>query len=183
MRYALLALKVLLYSYLGYLLYILAVEYEPSNPNFRPPFVLFVVDWIDLFIHEGGHFLFRIFGQWIYILGGSLTQVLLPGLAIYVTLRQDRRWIGLPLFWLGENMVNVSVYIQDAPYKKLRLIASGLIHDWNWLLNGDETSAEIIGGIVQWLGLLTCAGAIGLGLWFAITIFREGEEAPPPVLD
>lgn len=183
MRYALLSMKLLVYAYLGYLLYVLAVEYDPTNPTFRPPFILFVVDWMDLFIHEGGHFLFRIFGQWLYILGGSLTQILLPGLAVFVTFRQDRRWIGLPLFWLGDNMVNVSVYILDAPYRRLHLLASGLIHDWNWLLNGDETSAEIIGGIVQWLGLLTCATAIGLGVWFAITIFREGDDAPPPVLE
>ena len=183
MRYALLASKLLLYVYLGYLLYVLAAEYDPANSAFRPPFILFVVDWIDLFIHEGGHFIFRIFGQWVYILGGSLMQVLLPGLAVFVAFRQDRRWIGLPLFWLGENLVNVSVYIFDAPYKKLHLIARGLIHDWNWLLNGDQTSAEVLGTIVQGLGIVTCVAAIGFGVWFAISIFREGEDALPPVLE
>jgi len=183
MRYTLLALKLLLYSYLAYLLYVLVAEYDPSNPSFRPPFILFVVDWVDLFIHEGGHFIFRIFGQWVYILGGSLMQVLLPALAVFVAYQRDRRWVGLPLFWMGENMVNVSVYIFDAPYKKLHLLARGLIHDWNWLLNGDQTSSEILGTIVQWSGFLSCAASIAFGAWFAISIFREGEDALPPVLE
>ena len=183
MRYALLIAKLILYSYLGYLLIVLVTQYDPSNPGFRPPFILFVVDWIDLFIHEGGHFIFRIFGKFIYILGGSLTQILLPAALVFVTFRQNPRYIGVPLFWLGDNMVNVSVYILDAPYKKLHLLASGLIHDWNWLLDGDQTSAEVIGGMVQWLGFLVCAAGLGFGIWFAISAFREGDEAPPPILD
>ncbi|MGA9118777.1 MAG: hypothetical protein WB699_05385 [Bacteroidota bacterium] len=183
MRYTLLSLKLLLYGYLAYLLLFLATEFDPVNPAVRPPFVIFVVSWIDLFIHEGGHFIFRILGKFLYILGGSLTQVMLPALLAYVTFRRDRRWIGLPLFWTGENLVNVSVYIEDAPYKRLHLLAKGLIHDWNWLLDGDPTSAEILGGTVHWLGILVCAAAIGLGVWFAISIFREGDEAPPPVLE
>jgi hypothetical protein len=183
MRYALLILKLLLYSYLGYLLVFLATEFNPADPAVRPPFVIFVVSWIDLFIHEGGHFIFRFFGKFLYILGGSLTQVLLPGLLAYVTFRRDRRWIGLPLFWTGENLVNVSAYIEDAPYRKLHLLARGLIHDWNWLLNGDQTSAEVLGGTVHWLGILVCTAAIGLGIWFAIATFREGDDALPPVLE
>jgi hypothetical protein len=177
MRHFILSVKLLTYGFLAYLLYVLAVEYDPANTAFHPPFVLFVVDWINLFIHEAGHLFFKIFGEFVYLLGGSLTQILLPALLVVVTWRQSRmRGVGLPLFWTGENMVNVSVYIRDAPFKKLHLIAGGLIHDWNWLLNGDPDAAEIISDAVFGLGLLLCAGAIAVGVWSAVAVYREAEE-------
>jgi hypothetical protein len=173
MRYAILAGKLLVQIYLVYLLYVLAVAYEPSNPGFHPPFVLFVVDWVDLFIHEAGHLVFRIFGQVIYFAGGSIMQVLLPAVAAIVTWRNSPRWVSLPMYWTGESLVNVSVYIKDAPYKKLHLIGKNLIHDWNWLLGGDQDSAEILGEAVFVLGLLVCCAGIIAGVWFAIERFRE----------
>ncbi len=185
MRYILLSLKLLLYGYLAYILYILAFEYEPANSAFHPPFLLFVVDWVNLFIHEAGHLFFKLFGRFIYILGGSLMQVLLPALLAVVTWRQSRlRGIGLPLYWTGENMVNVSIYIRDAPYQRLHLIGKGLIHDWHWILNGDPDVSELLGDAAFGIGLLVCAAALGLGVWSAVAMFREagtleGDVAVP----
>ena len=173
MRNGMLAGKLLVQAYLAYLLYVLAVTYDPGDVSFRPPFVLFVVDWVDLFIHEAGHMFFRIFGQVIYFAGGSLMQVLLPAVTAYFTWRNSRRWISLPLFWTGENLVNVSIYIKDAPYKKLHLIGKNLIHDWNWLLNGDPDVSEVLGMIISVLGLLVCTAGIVAGVWFAIERYRE----------
>lgn len=50
------------------------------------PSTYLLTDYVNLAIHEGGHLLFRPFGDLLYFLGGSLTQVLLP-LAFVSTLR------------------------------------------------------------------------------------------------
>ncbi len=186
MRHILFAAKFLAYGYLAYLLYILAVEYDPADPAFHPPFALFVVDWINLFIHEAGHAFLKFFGKFIYILGGSLVQILLPALLLLVTWRQSTvRAVSLPLFWTGENLVNVSVYIKDAPFRKLHLLAGGLIHDWNWLLNGDLDTSSILSDMVFGLGILLCAAAVAIGLWFALSDYRLASQldqmpVPPP---
>lgn len=181
MRHALLCGKLLVHCYLLYLLYVLAFQYDPTNVQFHPPIVIVMIDWIDLFIHEAGHFFFKIFGQTIYVLGGSLMQVLLPTGVVVYSFIYDRRWMALPLFWTGESMVNVSVYIQDAANQRLPLLARGLIHDWNWLLDGDADQAEILGGIVFWLGIAVCATGICLGIIFAIQIFRATSDTPSPI--
>ena len=173
MKYVLLAAKLLIFVYLGYVLFFLATGYEPAEPGYRPPLSIFLIDTINLFIHEGGHFFLRPFGMFIYILGGSLVQCLLPLALVIVTLRQNISHVVYPGFWLGENLLNVSVYIQDAPTRKLKLIAQGLIHDWNWLLSGDLELASPLGATVQIAGLLICFASLVTGIWFAIKDFRE----------
>jgi hypothetical protein len=173
MKYAILGVKLVIWSYLAYLLWFLAAEYEPAIPGFRPPFGIFVIDTINLFIHEAGHFFFKIFGQWVYVLGGSLFQVLVPLALAIVTLRQAPPHSVYAFFWTGESMVNVSVYIKDASEQRLHLIARGLIHDWNWLLSGDPDSAEILGGIVFYTGLFVCFAAFSAAMYFAYVAFKE----------
>ena len=36
------------------------------------------IDYVNLLIHEGGHGIFSIFPRFLYMLGGSLTQLLIP---------------------------------------------------------------------------------------------------------
>lgn len=166
-------LNLILILFCSYLLWFLAFEYYPADPlGFTPPFVLWVIDTINLFIHEAGHFFFRLFGQTLSILGGSLTQCLIPLALAIVTWREKPQQTGLPLFWFGENLVNVSVYISDAPYRNLKLIKDGLIHDWHWLLSDHLDWAEPMGLVVRGLGLVVCAGAIGLMVWYLVRGFR-----------
>lgn len=178
MKYALLTLKLLVYAYLGYLAVFLATEYDPTNPAYSPPFIIFIIDTVNLFIHEAGHLFFRIFGMWMYMLGGSAFQVLLPAALLTVTVLKRAPGPAPAAFWVGENMVNVSVYIKDAPTKHLKLIASGLIHDWNWLLSGNLDAAEPLGTIVQVCGLAICFGSVVAGVWLAVKAWRESPEVP-----
>jgi hypothetical protein len=174
MRYVGITLKSLVIAYASYLLLFLAVEYHPDDPlGFQAPFFLWVLDTVNLFIHEAGHLFCSWFGQTIYILGGSLVQVLLPLLLAFVTWREKPHQVGYPLFWTGESLVNVSVYIADAPHKNLKLIKEGLIHDWNWLLRNNLDIAETIGSAVRGLGLVICAGALVSLIWFAWQAFRN----------
>ena len=178
MRIAILLAKLLLFAYCGYLLIFMLTGYTPEQRGYSPPFALWVLDTINLFIHEAGHLFFKILGQWLYILGGSLTQVLIPLALLVVVWRTNIAQIWYPGFWLGENLVNLSVYIKDAPYRRLKLLAQGLIHDWNWLLNGDQDAAEILGGTAYWLGILICTGALTAGIIFAVRVYSEGPSLP-----
>jgi hypothetical protein len=173
-----LLLKLLGLSYLAYLLYVLAFRYDPSSPSFSPPFVLWVVDTINLFIHEAGHFFLKPFGMWIYVFGGSFLQVFLPLLLALVAARQSHRQGVLPAFWCGESLVNVSVYIRDAPIRELRLIARGVIHDWNWLLSDSMDSAEPLADVVFGAGILLCTLALSAGVVFAVRTYLNAAAVP-----
>lgn len=174
MRHLVFTLRLLAVAYTGYLFYFLTVEYHPADPlGFQPPFVLWVIDTINLFIHEAGHFFFRLFGQTLYFLGGSLTQCLVPLALAAVTWREKPREAGYPLFWFGENLVNVSVYIADAPYQNLKLIKEGLIHDWRWLLAEHLDWAEPMGSVVRASGIIVCTAALGFLSASAVKSFRE----------
>lgn len=180
MKQTLLILKLLLFTYLLYLLYILFAEYDPTSASFRPPFVIWVTDWMNLYIHEAGHLIFKIFGRTIYFLGGSLTQILIPLALVLVIARQRNWYIGAAGFWLGENFVNVSVYIKDAPFRELRLIGRGLIHDWNWLLSNNLDIAEPLASIVFIIGIFVCAASIVVGIILSIRDFKWYNESALP---
>jgi hypothetical protein len=179
MKYFLLTLKLILFIYLCYLCYFLAIEYNPVLSSARPPFFLWVIDIINLFIHEAGHFFFRIFGQRISILGGSVFQCLVPLALVAVTLRQNPSNTPYAGFWLGENLVNVSIYIKDAPFQQLHLIGKGLIHDWHWLLSNNLDTAEPLGDVVCLLGILICVVSIGAGVLLSIRDFRWYQDRTP----
>ncbi len=92
------------------------------------------LDLIDLFIHEAGHLIFSLFGEFIHFLGGTLMQIILPlsvGLAFLI---KGQKYLSqIFFFWLGHNFINISVYVDDANKMKLRII--GGAHDWTWILN------------------------------------------------
>jgi hypothetical protein len=179
MRLFLLVAKLAALAYLATLLLFLLTEFAPEQAGYRPPFGLFILDTINLFIHEAGHFFLGLFGRWISILGGSLTQVLLPLLLLLVTIRQNIGQSAWPAFWTGESLVNVSAYVRDAPHMQLKLIARGLTHDWNYLLSGHLELAEPLADTLYVLGLGLCATAIGAGIYFAVRAFREFAPVVP----
>jgi hypothetical protein len=172
MKYTILGIKLILIAYLCRLLFFLATAYNPANVPMNPPFGIFAIDTINLFIHEAGHFFFKIFGRWLYFLGGSLFQILLPLALTITTWRSSKAYVAYPAFWSGESMINVSVYIKDAPFRKLHLIAKGLIHDWNWLLSDNLELATPLGSIVYYMGLLVCSAGVVGGIAFAIINYQ-----------
>lgn len=171
----LIAGRALLFVYMGYLVLFLMTDYGTPQGRVSMPLVLIVTDWINLFIHEGGHGVFQIFGQFIYALGGSLMQVILPGAAVVVFLRSGIGTLPFTLFWLGQNIVNISVYIMDAPYRRLPLISKYAVHDWGYITDtlGVTHYAEDFGLAVKVLGILICLGALGTGVFIVAQKIRE----------
>jgi len=95
-----------------------------------------LLDNIDLVIHEAGHFFFMLFGKFIYTLGGTLMQIILPSIIATYFLRNNyRTGVQFGLLWLGQNLINISVYAADAQARKLPLLGGNKVyHDWHYLL-------------------------------------------------
>lgn len=96
-----------------------------------------MIDSVNLVIHEAGHTIFFFLGEFLDIAAGSGFQMLIPFVFImYFFLRGEFFSSALLLFWLGESIVNVSIYAGDAIVMQLPLLGGdGTIHDWNYLLS------------------------------------------------
>jgi hypothetical protein len=94
------------------------------------------IDNADLVIHEAGHIFFMFFGKFIYTAGGSLMQVILPSIiAWYFLSKSYNTGVQVSLLWLGQNLINISVYAADARAQMLPLLGgSRVYHDWHYLL-------------------------------------------------
>ena len=140
--------------------------------------ILNFLHMIDLVFHEAGHVIFGLGGQFIAVLGGSLNQVLVPAVCTAVFLR--RREYGsasATLFWVGQNLADVAVYVADGRAMALPLLADGLIHDWNFILGrlGLLSRAEALGRLTFGLGALTMLAALALLGWDAWTRVLSSE--------
>lgn len=176
MKRVLLALNVVVVIVLAYYAFYLATDFQTPHGRRDMPYFVFVLDAINLFIHEGGHGVFKIFGQFMHFLGGSLMQVLLPVTAIVVLLRTSgSRTLLATLFWLGQNLIDVAVYIDDAPKQQLTLISKYAMHDWRWLLGymGNLDMAGDIASVVSFLGTASLVAAIGFGMYFVVIDVRD----------
>lgn len=92
----------------------------------------------NLVFHEAGHIIFLPFGTFMTILGGSLFQCLLPLILTWVFLFKEENPFAasVTLWWLGQNLTDVALYISDAWARSLPLIGgmSEEAHDWGNLL-------------------------------------------------
>jgi hypothetical protein len=103
--------------------------YEPTQWH--------LIDGVDLVIHEAGHIFFRPFGEFMMIAGGSLFQVIVPAVFVgYFAYQRQFYSASLVLFWVGESILNVSVYAGDSLALQLPLLGGqDSIHDWNYMLS------------------------------------------------
>ena len=127
-----------------------------------------LIDNIDLIIHESGHFFFGFFGDFIQMAGGTLMQILFPlFLAWYFYRNGYRTGVQIFIFWLGQNLINISVYAADANKMKLKLI--GGRHDWLYLLNklGILKSADEVGYVIFALAIFVFIISIILPLRYS----------------
>lgn len=127
-----------------------------------------MIDNVNLVIHEAGHVIFNPLGEFLTIAGGSLFQVIVPAVFAGYFFRRGQTFSGaLVLFWLGESVLNVSVYAGDAVLMQLPLLGGdNSLHDWNLLLTKldllDRTA--FIGRAIHFASALITLAAIGLSL-------------------
>ena len=95
---------------------------------------------INLPFHEAGHIIFAPFGHTMMVLGGSLMQVLVPAICAGAFLFQNHDQFGAALcvWWMGENLLDLAPYIDDARSLQLMLLGGPADevegHDWEALL-------------------------------------------------
>jgi len=130
------------------------------------------LDGVDLVFHEAGHVIFGFVGEFIGILGGSLLQVLIPAIVTGYFLWRHQRWSGMvTLFWVGQSLFNVSVYVKDARAQALPLLGGAdVLHDWNWLLGRLHLLRwdQAIGALIYMAGLLAVVASVVGGLYFSL---------------
>ena len=151
---------------------------------------------INLAIHEFGHMLFmpfgiQPFGETGVILGGSLTQVLVPLVftGYFVFGRKEHRDLHaatICFWWAAINVLSVAIYAGDARAGQLMLITGATgeddpgSHDFynlfaRWgVLNRDLVYA----GRLRALAAFMCFVSIVAGVWAA---YNSGRDQPKAV--
>jgi hypothetical protein len=124
------------------------------------------LDGANFIFHEAGHALFLFFGEFLRILGGSLTQVAIPVMCTgYFVRHHQPAASAVTLFWTGESITHVAIYIADARVMVLPLHGGeSVIHDWNYLLGRLNlvNHAESLGRLTFALGVIAILSALGL---------------------
>jgi hypothetical protein len=134
-----------------------------------------IVDYVNLIIHEGGHFFFSWFGNTIMILGGTLGELLVPLLcAIYFFWQRETTGFAFSSFWFFENFHYIGTYMADARTATLLLVGSEE-SDWTILFTQWDVLAQDqkIGGAMRILGFL---GMLATVAWLA---YRVRSDAAP----
>jgi hypothetical protein len=142
----------------------------------RDPYQWHLIDGVNLVIHEAGHVVFMPFGELLSVAGGSLFQVIVPAVFVVYFYRRGQGYsAALVLFWVGESLLNVSVYAGDALKLQLPLLGGDdSIHDWNHLLSatGLLPSTYKIAAAIRIAGTL----AILAALFFSLKHARRAES-------
>ncbi len=135
---------------------------------------------VNLVFHEAGHVIFMPFGHFMMVLGGTLGQLLMPAIAGAVLLLKNRDAFGasVGLWWLGQSVMDVAPYINDARDLNLMLLGGGTgrdrpgVHDWENILldlglieheRALATGADRLGELLLVMGLA----------WGAAVLYRQ----------
>lgn len=126
-----------------------------------------------LVFHEAGHVIFRPFGEWITVLGGTLGQLLMPLLLASALLVKKRDPFGaaVGLWFFGVSLLDVAPYMYDALEPQMMLLSGRTGeeggHDWIYLFTstGLLAKAQMIGGLTHKLGALTVLLALVWAGW------------------
>jgi hypothetical protein len=149
----------------------------------RDPGTFRLLDNVNLAIHETGHLVFAPFGEFVGFLGGTLFQLLFPLLFyLYFRRQQDRFAASVILWWVAQNLWNVSVYMADARAQRLPLVGGGE-HDWAYLLGrmGLLEHDQTLANLVQFAGLLLFLWAVLRAFHFSAAPKAEHRPALPQV--
>ena len=126
---------------------------------------LLMIDIVFIPIHEGGHLLFRFFGEFLAVAGGTLLQLGVPVmLATFFFFQRQVMGTAFCMFFFFEQFLPISIYMADARAQELPLLTVGdsdnVIHDWNYLfgkfgvLEHDTQIAHAV-RVIGWLGMIS----------------------------
>ena len=118
---------------------------------------------INLVFHEAGHVIFRLLGDFMSILGGSLLQLLVPVIFLFSFIkRKDTFAASIMMWWFAQSMMDLVAYIDDAQRQEMWLLGGVQgkdmpgIHDWNNILStlGLLQYDHVIAVMVSWVAII-----------------------------
>lgn len=166
-----------------YVLFRSVVEEEYTN---------FFFGGINLGFHEMGHALFRYFGEFMMIAGGTILQCLAPLIAAFALWRTQRDYFGVAfsLAWFGTNAFGCAIYASDARGQRNLPLVSPWGQSFGRDGNGDWTRMLSKLDMLKWdttiafwfncAGVLAFVLAIALGAWLLWRMHASRSEPPPP---
>lgn len=138
---------------------------------------------INLVFHEAGHIVFMPLGEFMTVLGGSLFQVLVPLVVAGAFLLRHANNFGssVALWWTGQSVSDVAVYIRDARELRLQLLGGGTgadrpgWHDWENLLSrlGLLEHERLIAATADTIGITIMGLAL---IWSAALLWRQHQS-------
>ena len=174
------------YALLFYLWMLLPFSLYTPTHTFHLPNLLWFAHLITLYIHEAGHLVFRIFGADLHILGGSIMQVLVPVVWFFVAKKEESALVPVAVFFTGESLVDLSIYVRDAETQILPLLGGSHVkHDWATFLGKYELLdwGVPLGNLFFFGGLIISLCAIAWGIRDTLRLGQqaklEGSQGPP----
>ena len=140
-----------------------------------------------LVFHEAGHVVFRLFGEWVMVLGGTLGQLLMPAILLFALLLKNRDPYGAAIgLWLfGVSLLDVAPYMYDALHPRLTLLSGRTGedggHDWIYLFSsmGALGRAQTVGALTHVLGAVVTRLALA---WAAFVLTLQHRRIAAGVL-
>ncbi len=135
--------------------------------------------WLNLGIHELGHVVFRPAGETLCIAGGTIFQLLVPVISVFMFLRQ-RDYFALTLSgaWMSTNLYSVATYMADARARALPLVSPFTKHpdhDWYNLFSrmGLLPYDTAIAAGVRVAAFIIIWTSIAAGAWMCVLMARS----------
>ena len=128
--------RIALFAWIAFYLFFL-------NQQARHGMLPGLMDGVFVPIHEGGHLLFRIAGEFLMIAGGTFLQLFAPfALATYFAFRRQPQGVAFCSFFFFQQFLPISTYMADARDRALPLVTLGaeaddpnIGHDWNYIFD------------------------------------------------
>lgn len=169
------------FIFMDYYIYQGSVRVDLAIPEIGNSFM----HLINLPFHEAGHVLFRPFGWFMMVLGGSLMQLLIPLIVLlwFLLKEQDTFGAHVGLWWLGQSLMDLAPYINDARRGQMLLLGghtgadSPGMHDWANILGylGISHLDHRIAGFTDGLGVLLMLLSF---VWGGLLLYRQYRHLP-----
>jgi hypothetical protein len=141
---------------------------------------LLAIDLVFVPIHEGGHLLFRFFGEFLAVAGGTILQLGVPlMLAAFFTFQRQVPGTAFCVFFFFEQFLPIATYMADARARELPLLtvndSDDVIHDWNYLFGrlgvlDHDTQIAQAARVLGWIGMVATL------TWFVWRSLRESQR-------
>ncbi|MDH4184098.1 MAG: zinc ribbon domain-containing protein [Nitrospinota bacterium] len=161
------------------------ISFQPTS-RINQIWVINMLHLVNLPFHEAGHIFFTPFGRFMQVLGGSLTQTLIPLVCLggFLVAWRDPFAASVAWWWTGENLLDLAPYIDDARAGEMMLIGGITgrenpdFHDWKNLLmwtgtlKHDHTLAKlaIFSGTMMMISALCWGGYL---IWRGLRARQE----------